>query len=136
MCNGCNSNRSGGYNSGCGYTCGYATQVNATANVSPFSQRLYRDCNGNIRVMNYANNSCCRCHCCYRCPCRCGCGGNNGCVTICGASANATASATGSANTTTNVGSCDDYYARQYGLNGRNNRSRCGCGCGCGGWMV
>ena len=152
MCNGCNSNRSGGYNGGCGYTCDYATQVNATANVSPFSQRLCRDSNGNIRVINYANNSCCHCcHCCHcGCGCGCGCGGNNngndaatgnntngngyGCVTICGASANATANATGTANTTASVGSCDDYYTRQYGLNGRNNNhSRCGCGCG--GWI-
>ena len=155
MCNTCNSSRSGCYayttsrnTDGCGYTtprntdgcCGYATPISANGGVFwGLNQRLCRDCNGNIRVIN--NRSTCGCHCCCPCcccPCHCGCGCSNGgtesndgdtsgngnggyaCLTVCGVATTATANAvTG-----------DDYYARQYALNRRSGRSSCNCGCG------
>ena len=137
MCNVYNTGRSGG--------CGYATPINTGGcGVFGFGQRLCRDCNGNIRVIN-DGNGCCnqRWH---TCPCYCGCGcGNNttdtnngtdtgnangntngryACVTVCGVLANTP--------TTANATTGDDYYARQYALNRRNNH----CGCRCGGWLT
>ena len=137
MCNGFYSNRSGGYTGGCG--CDYATPL-SVANTG--FQRICRDCNGNIRVINDVGaSSCCGCQHCH-CGCGCGCGGNGsgsgtsgnatngnggfGCVTICGATSNV---GTTSGTTTTNVITNDEYYARQYGLGCRRSR------CGCGGWF-
>ena len=128
MCNVCNSGgnccgvTNTSANNGCGCWGWFGT-----------CQRLCRDCNGNIRVLNNGcgcnSCGCNRCGCCNNnrsgngCGC---CNGNNGCdsITVFGNNVRVT----GSANDTSTF---DDYYARQYALNGRNNRcgDRCGCGC-------
>lgn len=144
MCNTCNSNVFS--NRGCRYatSCNYSTMSSNIGCGSSLGcgQRLCRDCNGNIRVINNGYNCYNYCnYCCFQpCCCHCGCGNsgntndsnnggtsgnaNNGygCVIVCGTTANTA--------TTTN----DDYYARQYGLNGRNGRSSDRCGCG--GWST
>ncbi len=118
MCNVCNSY---GYNTATASTSG-------SWNGCGCNQSICRDCGGNIHIHNYR---CCR-------PCSCGCnnGGNTGnggststngngygCITVCGAAANAVPAST--ANTaTTAASSYDEYYARQYALNGRSNRCR------------
>lgn len=87
------------------------------------TQRVCRDCCGNIHV----------CNCCN---CSCGCGGSNnsgntqaggngnggyGCVTVCGALTSGATTATQTPRT-----SCGDaYYARQYGWCGCNRSSFC-----------
>ncbi len=97
-------------------------------NIFGNGQRVCRDCQGVIHVHNYG--------CCNRCRCNCGNTNNNtetgnttngngyGCITVCGNAANAT-STTATANTTA---AYDEYYARQYALNGRSNRAACRCG--------
>lgn len=81
------------------------------------SQRVCRDCYGNLRVYTPFNS--------------CGCwnGYSNGCLynrTNSGChSCNVCAQTFSSAQTSING---DDYYANQYGLNGRSNR--CGCSLG------
>lgn len=135
MCNTCNGNGTARNNCNCCCRC--------NGNCWNF-QRICRDCNGNIVVRN--SNGCC----CNNCDCngcgsgfwnlfggnnRCGCNNNCGCGN-CGCGCN-------SRNNDINVTFCrncwsggstafatngDDYYARQYGLNSRRDRSSCCCG--------
>lgn len=135
MCNVCNS---GG--NCCGFTNTSANNGCGCWGWFGTCQRLCRDCNGNIRVLNNGCgcNSCgcnrCRpCNCCvccrnnYACPCCVGCNVNNGCGGITTFGTNGVNSTVSANNFSTN----DDYYNRQYALNGRSNRcgDRCGCGC-------
>lgn len=121
MCNGCNwSNRgSCGCNANCGCNCG--CNQNSLWNILfGNTQRVCRDCYGNLVVTN--NNSCCNCN-----PCGC----NNG------------ASSTGNGNAIGNAYACVSYcqnvdsnvYSNVYsgnnsGYNNFNNSTgynRCGC---------
>jgi len=125
MCNICNT----GFNYGCnGFWGG--------------TQRLCRDCNGNI-VVNQRNTNTCGhcCGCCHQHTCNCGCGNNTGaagngngngnggkfvCYTVCGyvtATGTNTTNMTNTANTTYG----DLYYARQYGLYPYGYNRGCGC---------
>lgn len=120
---------------------------------NPCYQRICRDCNGNIRVSN--SNGCGYSTASTNNGCNggwntwnngwngnsghSGCGCENGnsrsgdihFITVCGNSGN---NGNGrrcryfEGDTTATSDSGDDYYARQYGLNGRSGRSSCGCG--------
>ncbi len=154
MYNTCNTNYS--HNS-CGCNSSYATNLgnrilnllfttNGNCNCCRYyngcygygtcSQRICRDCCGNIWVRQTTN---CNCGCNNGCGC-----GNNGngstssnngngngqgfaCVTFCGNSSNSSGQ-----TTTSTAYNYDEYYARQYGLNGYGGGcaargSQCGC---------
>ena len=133
MCNTCNSSvfSSNGNGCGCNSCC-----CNSCNNGGTYVfQRICRDCNGNIVVSNSGG---CGCNSCCHCGCQCGCTNGNArsgdirLVTVCGNSGNTDngRQSSGCAYSATATSEIDDaYYARQYALNGRNNRSLCGCGC-------
>lgn len=141
MCNTCNGNGTARNNDNCCCSC--------NGNSCNF-QRICRDCNGNIVVRNSnccgcgcnscgcgcngcgngfwnlfgGNNRCCGCH--HHCGCNnCGCCSDNfrnrdiNVITFCGNR--------GSGASTAFATNGDDYYARQYGLNSRRDRSSCCC---------
>lgn len=144
MCNICNScgNCRGlsnsSTNNGCG-CCGGRSNTSANngcggCGLFCVNQRICRDGNGNIRI---SNNECG----CNFCNCRTGFGS---CVNTMVASD--FANGVRATVTVNDTESSEDYYVRQYALNGRNNRSNCDCrcnngstnrlynrcGCGCG----
>ena len=87
------------------------------------SQRVCRDCCGNLRVYSISNGNGCGCwnNGCSNaysngCPYS-----HNHCCHSCGVCAQTFAT------TQTTAINGDEYYANQYGLNGRSNR--CGCSC-------
>lgn len=150
---GCNSCGNSLFNLFGGNSCGCNSCCNNGSNFG--FQRICRDCNGNIRVRN---SNCCGCNGCSNnwnwwnngwngwnwwnngCNCDCSSDWSNGnsrsgdirLITVCGNSGNTDNSrqSRNSDNDTTRASdNGDDYYARQYGLNGRSGRSSCGCGC-------
>ncbi len=106
---GCGGGCANTANNGCGYSNNGWGQWG--------SQRVCRDVCGNLRVV--------------RCGGGCSGGYSNGCSysrsNNCCHSCNVCSQTFASSQAST--GSGDDYYANQYGLNGRSNR----CGCACGG---
>lgn len=108
-CGNCNGFSNSSTNNGCGGCSGLNNRsaTNGCGGCGLFCscQRMCRDCNGNIHVWNYGYG----CNSCDRIAFV-----GNGVSTTVATNENST---------------CDDYYARQYALNGRNNRSVCDCGC-------
>ena len=140
------------YNTGCGcrnrFSCGW------NGNAWCF-QRICRDCQGNIHVINNGNGCGCGCNQTWNNGCNQtwnGCGGfnalviptngtaatYNGCQRTCGSTYNTTYNGCQRTCGATTYGGCvnaltvtnDAYYARLYGLTGSTGTTRCGCTCG------
>ena len=145
-----------GFGCGCGCFCNNLWNLfngnccGCNSGYNPCYQRICRDCNGNIRVSNSStcgwstwNNGCNGGWSTWNNGWNgnsghSGCGCENGnarsadirLITVCGNSGNtdnSRRSRHSECDTAATSENGDDYYDRQYGLNGRSGRCPCGC---------